>query len=656
MRVIFNPNEIDMISSKTSILVLMLMCFCFAGFSQTASKKDSLRRIIRTAKQDTSTVWALMDYGKIMSDEITDSASVYYKKGFVLAKNLNHKRGISQYYFNMIFLESSRLSNNGEALKLSKEFELFAKNEKNDNFLSGAYFSLAKSYQNLEKYDSSIYYYENTLKLLERTNSSKRISSIYSSLSRIYSNQKMNGIASEYLDKAIIMNKKLEDTSALIINYINKSTLCYQMKNLVGEKYSNQEALRLAIITKNSYSQIGICTNIGAMFEDRKQYDSSLYYNQRAYQLAKEYGSPIKSINPLIGIVACFTKKKDFNNANKYLQLIIQNPDYQKISLEQQLLIVEQKINVFRGIGKYKEASDLFEQYHTLTDSTTNISTQERVLEFNNKLKKAESEKVILSKQIEINKQKTWIYLLSISGIALLLLGFLLYRYQNKKQEAKNQQIRLLEQENEFVAVKSTLEGQLNERVRISKEIHDDLGSSLTTISLLTEVLKTKVDGKIVPEVGKISNTSARMVDSLNEIVWALNIQNDTLNSLVAFIRKYARDFLQDTEIKLIFQENVNQDFTLQGNVRRSIYLVVKEAINNVVKHADAKEVKLNISADANKLVILIEDDGRGINPEKKSIFGNGLKNMNQRIEDIGGTFRMYQTKGMVIDIEYVFV
>ena len=655
MRVIFNPNEIDMISSKTSILVLMLMCFCFAGFSQTASKKDSLRRIIRTAKQDTSTVWALMDYGKIMSDEITDSASVYYKKGFVLAKNLNHKRGISQYYFNMIFLESSRLSNNGEALKLSKEFELFAKNEKNDNFLSGAYFSLAKSYQNLEKYDSSIYYYENTLKLLERTNSSKRISSIYSSLSRIYSNQKMNGIASEYLDKAIIMNKKLEDTSALIINYINKSTLCYQMKNLVGEKYSNQEALRLAIITKNSYSQIGICTNIGAMFEDRKQYDSSLYYNQRAYQLAKEYGSPIKSINPLIGIVACFTKKKDFNNANKYLQLIIQNPDYQKISLEQQLLIIEQKINVFRGIGKYKEASDLFEQYKILTDSTTNISTQEKVLEFNNKLKKAESEKVILSKQVEINEQTTWIYLLSISSIALLLLGFLFYRYQNKKQEAKNQKIRLLEQENEFVSVKSKLEGQLNERVRISKEIHDDLGSSLTTISLLTEVLKTKVDGKIVPEVSKISLTSARMVDSLNEIVWALNIQNDTLNSLVAFIRKYARDFLQDTEIKLIFQENVNQDFTLQGNVRRSIYLVVKEAINNVVKHADAKEVKLNITADANKLVILIEDDGKGINPEKKSIFGNGLKNMNQRIEDIGGTFKMYQTKGMVIDIEYVF-
>jgi signal transduction histidine kinase len=650
------PKQNDMIlPQKILILFLVFLGFCFNIDAQTISKKDSLMTVIRKSKQDTSMVWAMMDYGKIMSNENVDSAIFYYKKAFNLSKKLSYKKGISQYYFAMTFLESSRLSNHREALRLSKEYELFATNEKNDKFLSGAYFSLAQAYQGLDQYDSSIYYYENTLKLLEKIKSPSKIASIYGSISRIYSHQKMDNIALEYIDKAMDMNVKQKDTSALIVNYINKSTLYYQMKNTKGEEKCNREGLRLAILSKNPYLQIAICTNTGAMFEDRKQYDSSLYYNQRAYQLAKEYGSPVKSINPLIGIVACYAKKKDFNEANKYLQIIAQNPDIQRITLEQQLLITEQKIKVFNGIGKYKEASALFLDYNKLRDSTTNIATQEKILEFNNKLKKAESEKVILSKEVEINKQKTWIYLLSISGIALLLLGFLFYRYQNKKQEAKNQKIKLLEQENEFVAIKSSLEGQLNERVRISKEIHDDLGSSLTSISLLTEVLKTKVDGTKIPEVGKISATSARMVDSMNEIVWALNVHNDTLDSLVAFIRKYARDFLQDTPIKLVFEEDVNQDFTLQGNVRRSIYLVVKEAINNVVKHADAQQVKLNIQADNNKLTIVIEDDGKGINEEKKSAFGNGLRNMKQRIEDIGGTFNMYQTKGMVVSIEYNF-
>jgi signal transduction histidine kinase len=643
-------------SQKMLVLWFVLLGSCMNNYAQTINKKDSLMTVIRKSKQDTSMVWAMMDYGKVMTDENVDSAVFYYKKAFTLGKKLNHKKGIAQFYFAMIFLKSSRLSNHQEALRLSKEYEQFAKNEKNDKFLSGAYFSLAQAYQGLNQYDSSIYYYENTLKLLEKTKSPSKIASIYGSLSRIYSEQKMDNIALEYIDKAMDMNIKQKDSSALIINYINKSTLYYQMKNTVGEEKCNREGLRLAILTKNPYLQISIFTNTGAMFEDRKQYDSSLYYNQRAYQLAKEYGSPIKSINPLIGIVACYAKKKDFKEANKYLQIISQNPDIQRISLEQQMLITEQKINVFKGIGKYKEAADLFTDYNILKDSTTNIATQEKVLEFNNKLKKAESEKVILSKEVEINKQKTWLYLLSISGIALLLLGFLFYRYQNQKQEAKSQQIRLLEQENEFVAVKSSLEGQLNERVRISKEIHDDLGSSLTTISLLTEVLKTKVDGVKIPEVAKISATSARMVDSMNEIVWALNVHNDTLDSLVAFIRKYARDFLQDTSIKLVFEEDVNQDFTLQGNVRRSIYLVVKEAINNVVKHADAQQVNLNIHTENNKLTIVIEDDGKGINEAKKSAFGNGLRNMKQRIEDIGGTFAMYQTKGMVVSIEYNFI
>ena len=642
-------------TQKFLVLWLVLLGSCMNNYAQIISQKDSLRTIIRKSKQDTSMVWAMMDYGKIMSNENADSAVLYYKKAFLLGKKLNHKKGIAQYYYDMIFLESNRLSNHHEALRLSRAFELFAKNEKNTKFLSGAYFSLARSYQNLDQLDSSIYYYENTLKLLQKIKSSSKIASIYGSLSRIYSEQKMNNIALEYLDKAMDVNLKQKDTSALIINYINKSTLYYQMKNVAGEEKCNREGLRLATLTRNPYLQISLCTNTGAMFEDRKQYDSSLYYNQRAYQLAKEYGSPIKSINPLIGIVACYAKKKDFNEANKYLQLIVQNTDIQKISLEQQLLITEQKINVFKGIGKYKEAVDLYTDYSKLKDSTCSIATQERVLEFNNKLKKAESEKVILSKQIEINNQKTWLYLLSISGIALLLLGFLYYRYQNKKQEAKSQKIKLLEQENEFIAVKSSLEGQLNERVRISKEIHDDLGSSLTTISLLTEVLKTKIDELKVPEVAKISATSARMVDSMNEIVWALNVHNDTLDSLVAFIRKYARDFLQDTPIKLVFKEDVNQDFTLQGNVRRSIYLVVKEAINNVVKHADAQQVNLNIHTDNNKLIIVIEDDGNGINEAKKSAFGNGLRNMKQRIEDIGGTFAMYQTKGIVVSIEYNF-
>ncbi len=642
-------------SRKILILLLVLIGFRMNNYAQTISKKDSLKITIKKNKSDTLEATAWFNLGKILVRQSVDSAKICYEKGFVLSKKLNYKKGISDYYSNMTFLVSEYENNPKLAFKLAKEYEKFTLKENNDYYLAYSYFTTAVCFGNIEKNDSAIYYYEKSLILFEKLKKDAKAAVIYGNIANIYGDMKMYELAIEFGEKSLAVNKKLNDTNRILIDYINLSAKYDKVNKMaVHEKY-NRNALTLAEKTKNKLLTIPALINMGEMFGNRKQYDSSLYYMERAIPICENYGSKQIHAEVLVRVTDICEKKKDYAKAKYYLQQAMQNEGIDGISYEIKQRLLYLKIRLFKREGKYEEVANLVDKYIEITDSTNLIATQERVLEFNNRLKKAESEKVILAKEVEINKQKTWIYLLSSIGVALLLLGFLFYRYQNKKQEAKSQKIKLLEQENEFVAVKSSLEGQLNERVRISKEIHDDLGSSLTTISLLTEVLKSKVDGIKVPEVAKISATSARMVDSMNEIVWALNVHNDTLDSLVAFIRKYARDFLQDTPIKLVFNEDVNQDFTLQGNVRRSIYLVVKEAINNVVKHADAQQVNLNIQADNNKLTILIEDDGKGINEDKKSAFGNGLRNMKQRIEDIGGTFNMYQTKGMVVSIEYNF-
>jgi signal transduction histidine kinase len=641
---------------KKNLLILIFVLTAFeVSFAQTADKKEGLIAIIKKAKLDTNTVWALFDYGRIMSDESVDSAAIYYKKGLALSEKINFKKGVSSYYTNIIYLVGYRNKDKAEGLKIANEYVNFAKKEKNDKFLARAYFSTAVAYHGLDISDSAIIYYEKSLDILVRINDLYELPVIYTNLSSIYLDQKLYDIGLKFAKKALEIDVKNKDTLGMCADNVNLSIIYYEKKDFKNEELHNRASMRLSEKIKSPYRSMIAYGNMAEMFLDRKNLDSSLYYNQKAYKYALSYGSVITKIERQLGLANIYMEKKDYKNAYKYLNLATKEPEIKDLDLEKKLFFTELKIKIYKNTGRYKEAAFLLADYNKLTDSSFVIATQERVLEFDNKLKKAESEKVILGKEVKIQEQKTWIYALGILGASLLLLGYLYFRYQNKKQLAKSQTIKLLEQENEFIAVKSSLEGQLNERVRISKEIHDDLGSSLTSISLLTEVLKTKVDSKKVPEVGKISDTSARMVDSMNEIVWALNTHNDTLESLVAFIRKYARDFLHDTPIKLLFEEDVNQDFTLQGNVRRSIYLVVKEAINNVVKHADAHEVKLNIRAHDNKLTIMIEDDGHGINQEKKSAFGNGLRNMKQRIEDIGGTFNMYQTIGMVVSIEYNF-
>ncbi len=641
--------------SKVLFLFKFVILLIHNSWAQTSYQKDSLRAVFLKPKQDTNTVWALMDYGRIMSDESVDSANFYYDKSLGLSKKLKFKKAISGYYINKIYLEGYRKKNFKYALKLANDYQKFAKNEKNEYYLAKSYFSHAVVYQSNDQSDSAIYYYEKSLNTLKKINNLSEQAVIYLNISGLYLDQKLYDIGLEYAKKALLADIKVKDTLGMIADHVNLSIISYEKKDPKNEEMHTRESLRLSEKIKSPYRIMVACINMAELFKDKNNFDSSLFYSKKAYLLSLKYGSDFVRIENIIGISHAYMKKKDYANAYKYLNLATSDSASKNLSIERQLYLTELKINIYKNTGRYKEAAFLLEEYNKLTDSSIAISSQEKVLEFNNKLKKAESEKLLLEKEVKINKQKIWIYGMAISSIALMLLALLFYRYQNQKALAKNKTIKLLEQENEFVAVKSSLEGQLNERVRISKEIHDDLGSSLTTISLLTEVLKTKIDGIKVPEVAKISATSASMVDSMNEIVWALNVHNDTLESLVAFIRKYARDFLQDTPVKLVFEEDVNQDFTLQGNVRRSIYLVVKEAINNVVKHADAQQVNLNIQADNNKLTIMIEDDGKGINEEKKSAFGNGLRNMKQRIEDIGGTFAMYQTKGVVVSIEYSF-
>jgi signal transduction histidine kinase len=144
------------------------------------------------------------------------------------------------------------------------------------------------------------------------------------------------------------------------------------------------------------------------------------------------------------------------------------------------------------------------------------------------------------------------------------------------------------------------------------------------------------------------------MVDKMNEIIWALNTSNDTVSSLVAYVRKFANNFLHDADIKLEFLEmNIPEQRQLEGAVRRNIYLTVKEAINNIVKHSGAKNVMLEVDA-AEGLQIQIKDDGKGVDAAGSvQQFGNGLANMKKRMEDIGGTFSIENNNGTLIKLNY---
>jgi ligand-binding sensor domain-containing protein/two-component sensor histidine kinase len=182
------------------------------------------------------------------------------------------------------------------------------------------------------------------------------------------------------------------------------------------------------------------------------------------------------------------------------------------------------------------------------------------------------------------------------------------------------------------------------ERVRISRDMHDELGASLTRISLLAGIAGApgRPEEEIRNELRKIEATSRDVVQRLDEVVWMVNPKNDTLESLAAYVAEYAEQFFAESPIRCRFDfPTVLPAASLPAETRRNIFLTIKEALNNALKHSGAEMVSLQLSLNHDAFRFVIHDNGRGFHTAIQGGLGNGLGNMKRRVEEIGGHFSL---------------
>jgi signal transduction histidine kinase len=178
------------------------------------------------------------------------------------------------------------------------------------------------------------------------------------------------------------------------------------------------------------------------------------------------------------------------------------------------------------------------------------------------------------------------------------------------------------------------------ERARIAKDIHDDLGASLTQITMLSDRAEAEDAGELRTNTRKISTTAREMAQSLDEIVWAVNPQHDTLEGLVEYLSQSADEFLEDTPIRSHLKlPSELPRCPIPAEVRHQLFLAFKEALNNAVKHARASEIVITVAIDGERLLVSVADNGKGFDPSNSRNGGNGLQNMRKRLEGLGGQF-----------------
>jgi signal transduction histidine kinase len=196
------------------------------------------------------------------------------------------------------------------------------------------------------------------------------------------------------------------------------------------------------------------------------------------------------------------------------------------------------------------------------------------------------------------------------------------------------------------------------ERARIAQDLHDELGSLLTRISLLGGLLQVDKHNpkQVKAHAGKITQSADQTVRALEEIVWAVRPGSDTLQGLVDYIAHFANELFEGnaTRCRLDLPPDLPAH-PLPPDVRHNIFLIVKESLTNVLKHADASVVYLQVKTDNQALKIVIADDGKGFDPGSPATDGqhNGLENMRRRAEAVGGTLALTSDPGKGTRVEF---
>ena len=317
--------------------------------------------------------------------------------------------------------------------------------------------------------------------------------------------------------------------------------------------------------------------------------------------------------------------------------------------------------DIYKKLNNADSALYYFEQYSAVKDSVHSIKVQESIAALNIEFDTEKKQNEILKQRaqlaemdLEARRKNTFIFGSLGLAIILGLLGYLLFN----QQKLKNRQ---LQKEGELKTALAKIETQnklQEQRLRISRDLHDNIGAQLTFIISSIDNLKygfSDIGEKLGNKLSNISSFTSQTIYELRDTIWAMNKENITLEDLQARIANFiehAQSASEKTDFSFNIDENVHEAHVFSSVEGMNIYRIIQEAVNNALKYADADEIEVNISKEETRFKIEVTDNGIGFD-QSSTEMGNGLNNMKKRAQEIGATLQIKSTKkGTAIILE----
>ena len=239
--------------------------------------------------------------------------------------------------------------------------------------------------------------------------------------------------------------------------------------------------------------------------------------------------------------------------------------------------------------------------------------------------------------QAEVKQKNIWLLLIS----SFVIIGFILFRNFRAKAKLQKEQLEL---ENKLLEEQSNYKIQ-EQRLEISRELHDNVGSQLTFIISILDNLKSssvQFDEVIDKKIDTLTNFANKSISELRDTIWVLNSKQLSLSELKSRMLNFIKDAGESIDaIQFQFDFDIQNEAQLSSKQAINLYRILQEIVNNAIKHANAKDISVSISQIENELQIKISDNGIGFDYESKKKKSFGLTNIQNRIQEINGSLQV---------------
>ncbi|MGB6084863.1 tetratricopeptide repeat protein [Moheibacter sp.] len=644
---------------KNLYLISIILFCCQNVFPQEHSKIDSLKKLIEKEK-DVAKKTRLFNLVGHLYDEQSelDSALHYYTAAKEFAIKNKYDIGVASFDFHAIMILNKKGKFKDAFLLAEESVEKFKKLKSTKN-LGIAYLNLGNQWQYFSDFERASEYYLLAKNLLDSLQDKNNQRMVNNNLGSVFMEMKQFEKAKEYCLKAIELADREYPTDKLLPLHNLALNAKNQKKYEEALKYIEQY-LEIAQRFGNEYEILNGYLAKGNLI-GKTNLDKGINYLNNAIVQSQKNDFPEKEMFGYLYLAEIYIDHKKFRQALESIELGI--PIAEELGMKYELSDFHKKASeAYEHLGNFEEALKHNREHEKLISEIQLEENKNRLLGLEAKYQseKKEAEIKILNTQskaqaLSIRKKNTLNYIFFGAVLLIGIISILSYLNYKNRQKISQQRIQELETEKQLSATQALLQGQEDERSRMAKELHDGLGGLLSGVKLNLNNMQKKLI--ITEEDGNSFEKSITLLDeSISELRRVAH--NLMPESILKFgLDGAIREFLQSVD-----NENLKinyQSYHIENGINKqldiSTYRIIQELVNNAIKHSDASEILVQVRKDEHLLVIDVEDNGKGFDPDSiKKESGMGLTGIRSRINYWKGSLQIESTEkeGTSVNIE----